>query len=135
VKFYSIVSGISYEVIAADYEYNGPNLRNRKLVPGITARFSNHMYDTKEAQKVNKWSDETREMVEYYLLNHENFNTQWLQTVPESEAESKAKEFTETGTCISRTVTDEGIVDCDQPAEEGEFYCKRHMSAMEPVKN
>lgn len=131
MKFYSIVSGISYEIIAADYEYNGPNLRNRKLVPGITAKFHNHMYDTKEAQQVNHWDDKTRDLVEDYLLQHENFNTQWLQVVPESESERRANEFKDTGTCISRTVTDEGIIDCDELAVDGQFYCKRHLPVSE----
>ena len=135
MRFYSIVSGISYEVTPDDYEYNGPNLRNRRVVRGISAKFHNHMYDSVEAQKANRWPDDVREMVEDYLLNHENFNTQWLQTVPETDGEAKAKEFSETKICVSRTVTDEGVVDCDKEALEGEFYCKAHMPALEPVKS
>ena len=135
MRFYSIVSNISYEVTPDHWEYHGPDARNREKVRGITARFSSHMYDTKAQQELNGWDDETREMVENYLKNHENYDTSWLQSVPETEAESKAKEFVNTNICISRTVTDEGVVDCDQQAVDGEFYCKRHLPVGEPVRS
>ena len=131
MRFYSIVSNINYEVIPTDYEYIGPN--HRKKVPGISARFHSHMFDTKQAQETLKWTDDQRTLVEDYLLGHENFNTAWLQLVPESEPEMRAKEFEEQKICISRTVTDEGVVDCDQQAVEGQYYCKRHLATLSEV--
>lgn len=131
MRFYSIVSNINYEITPDHWEYHGPDIRNREKVRGVTAHFSNHMFDT----NAQDYDDETREMVEKYLTSHENYNTQWLQSVPETDAESKAKEFTETGICISRTVTDEGVVDCEQQAVEGEFYCARHLPVKEPARS
>lgn len=129
MKFYSIVRNINYEVIPTDWEYIGPN--HKRKVPGISARFHDHMFDTKEQAQKQGWDDKTRDMVEDYLLQHENFNTQWLQIIPESEAERAANEFKQTQVCISRTVTDEGVVNCDQPVVEGQFYCKRHLPVSE----
>ncbi len=129
MKFYSIVRNINYEVIATDWEYIGPN--HRRKVPGISARFHDHMFDTKADGEKLGWDEKTRDMVEDYLLQHENFNTQWLQIVPESESERRAGEFEAQKICISRTVSDEGIIDCDQKAVEGQFYCKRHLPVSE----
>lgn len=128
MKFYSIVSNINYEVTPDHYEYHGPDIRNREKVKGVTAHFVDHLFDT-EGQG---YDDATKEQVEAYLMAHENFNTQWLQLLTE-EPERKFVEFAETGICISRIVTDEGVVDCDQQAVQGEFYCSRHLAVPEAV--
>ncbi len=127
MRFYSIVGSINYEIVPTRYVYHGPDRVNREKVPGISARFHDHMYDTKAQRELNHWDDATRILVEDSLMNHENFNTQWLQVVPDMEVEKTADDIAEAGMCISRTVTDEGVVDCDQQAIEGQFYCKRHL--------
>lgn len=45
-----------------------------RRIQGIAAKFDNYFFDSGAAQRVYRWDDDTREMVEKYLLTHEDFN-------------------------------------------------------------
>jgi hypothetical protein len=45
-----------------------------RRIAGIAAEFDNYFCDTRTLQLKYRWDDETREMIEKYLLTHEDFN-------------------------------------------------------------
>lgn len=45
-----------------------------RRITGIAAKFDNYFFDSGAAARTYRWDDDTREMVEKYLLTHEDFN-------------------------------------------------------------
>jgi hypothetical protein len=69
MRFVSRFNSIDYVVQPAQHQFSA--LGNRMPnTPSVTAKFSNHMFDSAQAQKKEHWSDAIRENVEQHLQAH-----------------------------------------------------------------
>jgi hypothetical protein len=72
MRFRHRLYDMRYVIVAADSGRDAWGHVSK--IPGIAAEFDNYFCDTKTLQRKYRWDDETREMVEKYLLTHEDFN-------------------------------------------------------------
>jgi hypothetical protein len=74
MRFRTASSNASYTVLARDQIKDNIGRVTGK-VPGLRAEFlgPEHICDTEEQQRQNRWSDEQRLEVERHLLSHKNF--------------------------------------------------------------
>jgi hypothetical protein len=128
-----------YTVDPTYYELSGPH---RNKVQGLHANFRNHMFDSADAQKQERWTDEQRERVETYLLEHEDFVKSGETIVmPELRAAirladdvlTEPQEKVAGQRCLFTVPVDGGMLDvCGAAVEtEGEMYCDKHLKEIE----
>jgi len=72
MRFRHRLYDMRYVIVAADSGRDAWGHVSK--IPGIAAEFDNYFCDTRTLQLKYRWDDETREMVEKYLLTHEDFN-------------------------------------------------------------
>lgn len=119
MKFTSAFKAAVYTVVPATYRFFGNN--QRESVPGLRAKFSDHILDT-EAQG---WNDEQREQVEQYLLGHADFGLV-LSLLDEAALAAAASPYH----CLFLVVTGGEANLCGiTVATEGEF-CPKHKVLM-----
>lgn len=78
-------------VIPKDYEIVAGH---KRLVRGLDAQFEDHSFDSRLAQKRNRWTDEQRLEVEQFLLESEDFGRPggiYLADVPDFKPEPQVQ--------------------------------------------
>lgn len=104
---------------------------------GVKAVFRNGHFDSEKAQQEYHWDDETREMVEEYLLAHEDHGKpKGFYVDPERSAEDTfvvPEEVRQGDTCIATYETVDGAELCGRPTLAGQDYCKEHAPIREAV--
>jgi hypothetical protein len=132
MKFFSRYDRAVYFVRQADYRYEG---QRRILIEGLTAEFTprpggGSIFDTERAAKVLRWSAEDRDLVESYLLNHEDFGASLNRFVdPDEDAAAAAKDAPK-AVCIVIVPQENGEVSvCGKPAVK-ETWCAEHLAEM-----
>jgi hypothetical protein len=119
-------------VIRASYR----EVVNGMMVPhrGLRAEFTNHRFDSGKAQASLGWSDEERNLVEQYLIEHadfgvprgmslENHTIENLREAPVSIPALKVR-------CAAFYRDEETgeSVQCDRSPADSEDFCKEHMA-------
>lgn len=133
--FWSRLRNPHYVVVASDYDYFGPNGRNRKLVPGIAADFvplpgnAGSQFDSEAAQRAFRWDDETREMVEQHLLSHADFGHE-IHLLSEPDPGQAPAEPAKS-VCMLMIPGAEGVRVCGQATAPGSPFCPEHQLQIE----
>ncbi len=98
----------------------------KEKIPGIHVLFTNGMTDTVEMQRRFKWSDEVREMVENWLLNHEEYGIKFVRDAGETET---IKPASTAQWCDFILITENGSQMCGVSVTEGS-RCGAHQPEM-----
>lgn len=113
--------------VAPDYysyhQVAGQSIRTKNI--GVHVNFVNGLFDSVEAQRREKWSDETREMVENWLLNHEEYGVNFVRDASEQTIKPSAT----TGYCDFLLISENGTQMCGLPVTEG-TRCGQHQEEM-----
>lgn len=94
----------------------------REKVKGTHVYFVNGMFDSIDGQKREKWSDETREVVENWMLNHEEYGVQFVRDLAEVEVVKPAASIV---WCDFIHISENGTQMCGLPVTEGS-RCGQH---------
>lgn len=109
-----------------------------QTVWGIRAVFRNGVFDSEIAQRDNRWDDETREMVEEYLLSHPEHGVPKGHFVVASNDEKMpdtkiTENVPDVDQCIATYETPDGAELCGRAVLPGQDYCKEHAPVREAV--
>lgn len=96
----------------------------KQKVEGVHVYFVEGMFDSHDGQKREKWSDETRELVENWLLNHEEYGIQFVRDAAETEVVRPAATA---AWCDFILIDEHGTQMCGQPVQE-HGRCSQHQS-------
>jgi hypothetical protein len=106
-------------------------------IPGVRATFGgrSHIFDSQTAQQKYRWSDEQREQVEEYLLNHQDFGRDFYLAPDEpmtdrvKELLSKVQPSSDTPffKCSKIIPKDDGFDQCPNNAVLGKDFCEIHL--------
>lgn len=140
MKFRSKYPDRVYVVQPADYMYDGR--QQRRLVRGLRVEFRAGFFDSVRAQERNGWTDEERDIVEHFLLNHDDFNRHarfgrgglYLDDAQDPTLPAEVKQQVQTADaqrrCILTIRDEDGIEQCGNQAAEGSDYCEVHQRAL-----
>ena len=106
-------------------------------IPGVRATFTgrSHIFDSETAQQKFRWSDDLREQVEEYLLNHEDFGRDFY-LAPDEPMTDRVRELLSKVTPNSETpffkcskiiTKDDGFDQCPNMAVLGKDFCETHL--------
>jgi hypothetical protein len=126
MKFWSRFDKVRYTMVPANYRAD--SLGRREHVAGIAADFvqvpsGGSVFDSVLAQQKNRWSDEQREALEHYLLEHGDFGLS-LHTADTSDDAAKAS-GTSKPICQVILTDETGIHLCGEPIFD-EGVCRSH---------
>ena len=150
MKFRHRVRNAQYTYEPADREHL-PGGRIKRY-PGILLKFSNHYFDTLDAQRKFKWTDAQRKDIEEYLQTHADFDRPWTggwgglflgeheqaQRLAEQRVQNGEAEETEevtnpavaTAECIYTIELPDGAEKCSRPARTGSDFCNEHFRVL-----
>lgn len=117
---------------------------HRKLIRGMDAQFSDHMFDSVQAQKANRWSDDERRELEVYIMEHPDFGRGiypvegYGYTTGEAEGEVSiepiSEEHIQEGLCVVTFATPYGSQPCANRSRAGSEFCAVHAKYGEAAK-
>lgn len=106
-------------------------------IPGVRATFTgkSHIFDSETAQQKFRWSDELREQVEEYLINHSDFGRDFYLAPDEPmtdrirEKMDKARPVSDTPffRCSKIIPKGDGFDQCESMAVLGGDFCEAHL--------
>jgi hypothetical protein len=127
MRFVSAATRAKYVVVPKYTVMNGPN---QTAVPGLTARFFGHVFDSQKSQRELGWTDEEREKVENYLLGHRDFNRHGGFYL-ENAADLAVPRELGAKRCIAFFRNEAGESEqCPREPVEGKDYCDEHAAMM-----
>lgn len=124
--FVSKYAAARFTIAPDDYEYHG---HRRVLVRGLHAQFVDNRFDTEQAQRTEKWSDEQRKQVEEGLLASEDLNRTLSLIDPNFEIGPQI--MPEVLTCLFDVTVDGNVESCGRPAISEDGYCQKHAAMIE----
>lgn len=127
MRFVSAATRAKYVVVPKYTVMNGPT---PTPMPGLTARFFGHVFDSDKSQRELGWTAEEKERVEQHLLNHRDFNRHGGFYL-ENAADLAAPQPLGAKRCIAffRNEADESE-QCPREPIEGKDYCDEHSAMM-----
>lgn len=104
-----------------------------QIVPGIRVVFEGpqRIFDSEKAALRNGWDDETRELVEDFLLSHDEYGHGIYlapgQQLPESKrTTARVVPEAQQRRCLQMAIVDGDLVQCDKPPSVGRDFCYEH---------
>jgi hypothetical protein len=119
----------NYTLLVIPTEYVTENGR-RRTVRGLRAEFAENMFDSHEAQKKYRWTEEERRLVEEALIDNPDFGVRYhpLDDDPTPVIEKARKTSANDGMCEVTFMTPEGAVRCSNKSKGGSPYCNAHQT-------
>lgn len=126
MRFISVAKRAKY-VVSGHPKYVEMRGPTPIVQPGLSARFFGNVCDTEKMQKELGWTDEERQIVEEYLLNHKDFNRPggfYLEVEPDAAAPKRDLTVTR---CLAFFRNEAGESEqCPNQTLEESDYCAEH---------
>lgn len=133
MQFEHKVDNASYVVIPR-HKTKDPTGRVVSVTPGIRVQFQGHLYDTEAAARMYGWDEDTRVMVEQYLMAHKDFNRPFSMGEGGLFVRGGLDDLSGIAddardVCQAVHIDGDLSVQCGKPAVAGTGFCRDHLTA------